>query len=322
MPAVAPRGDSCRHQSRDLVAQRLRRERLREVATRAVRHVARDLILLHGRGDEHDARRRELGSSADRVGQLYAVHLRHRDVGEHDVRLNALDELEPLAVVTTISPPVGEYFTAFESRFATICVIRSRSAEIGGIAGSSTSVIGCPGAFGRTRAAASLTIAPRSSCSRLSVMRPASIRSRSSISLIIRLRRSASLLMSDAYSFISDIERSSSRIISLNPWMPVSGVRNSWLTIDTNSLFARFTRSSCSTARRWRSNASAFRSAAAAWSPNSVKRRASSIVKRVRSSYERITIAPISDPPRTSGTAMTARSPCWRPPGDAPDHAG
>src|SRR5439155_8172216 len=66
---------------------------------RAVRHVARDLILLHGRGDEHDARCRELGSSADRVRQLYAVHLRHRDVGEHDVRPNALDELEPLAAV-------------------------------------------------------------------------------------------------------------------------------------------------------------------------------------------------------------------------------
>ena len=54
--------------------------------------------------------------------------------------------------------------------------------------------------------------------------------------------------MSPAYSRISSIDSCSSRIISLKPWMPVSGVRNSWLTMETNSLFARFSRSSCSTA--------------------------------------------------------------------------
>src|SRR5216117_3322046 len=39
--------------------------------------------------------------------------------------------------------------------------------------------------------------------------------------------------------------------------MPVSGVRNSWLTTETKSLFARFSRSSSATARRCCSNASA-----------------------------------------------------------------
>jgi hypothetical protein len=47
------------------------------------------------------------------------------------------------------------------------------------------------------------------------------------MSVIIRFRRCASLLMSEAYSFTSAVGRSSSRIISLKPWMPVSGVRNS-----------------------------------------------------------------------------------------------
>jgi hypothetical protein len=37
---------------------------------------------------------------------------------------------------------------------------------------------------------------------------------------------------------------SSSRIISLNPWMPVSGVRNSWLTMDTKSLLTLVSRAS------------------------------------------------------------------------------
>ena len=72
---------------------------------------------------------------------------------------------------------------------------------------------------------------------------PASIRSRSSISPIIRFRRCASLLMSVARPLTSSAPMVSSRRISLKPWMPTSAVRNSWLTIDTNSLLSSFRRS-------------------------------------------------------------------------------
>jgi len=51
---------------------------------------------------------------------------------------------------------------------------------------------------------------------------------------------------------------------SLNPWMPVSGVRNSWLTMETKLLLALFSFSSCSTARRCCSTSSAVVSVATA----------------------------------------------------------
>src|SRR2546430_3815407 len=38
---------------------------------------------------------------------------------------------------------------------------------------------------------------------------------------------------------------SCSRMSSLKPWIPTSAVRNSWLTIETNSLLSRFSFSSC-----------------------------------------------------------------------------
>ena len=90
--------------------------------------------------------------------------------------------------------------------------------------------------------------------------------------------------MSPAYSFISSTVSGSSRIISENPWIPVSGVRNSWLTIETKSLFARLSRSSSSIVRRCCSNASAAVSAATTWSPKSARSLASSSLNRASSS--------------------------------------
>src|SRR2546428_1599620 len=96
-PATAT--SSRRHQSRDLRAELGRAEGLRDVGDRAVREVAVDLLALYGGGDEHDARVGEVRTRADRVAQLEAVHLGHRDVSEHDVGPHALDELQTLAAV-------------------------------------------------------------------------------------------------------------------------------------------------------------------------------------------------------------------------------
>src|SRR5206468_1952941 len=82
------------------------------------------------------------------------------------------------------------------------------------IRGSRRSERGCRGALGRRRSTDSVTMAFRSTGSRWSCMRPDSILSRSSISVIIRLSRWASLLMSPAYSRISANVRSSLCIIS------------------------------------------------------------------------------------------------------------
>src|SRR5206468_11350971 len=96
-PAIAI--SSCRHELGDLRPELRCAEWLRDVRDRAARDVPVDLLALHGRGDEDDARSREMGPRSYRVAELKAIHLGHRDVGEHDIGSHALDELETLAAV-------------------------------------------------------------------------------------------------------------------------------------------------------------------------------------------------------------------------------
>ena len=53
-----------------------------------------DLLALDRRRHEYDRDVRDIGHRAHRVGQLEAIHNRHRHVAEDYVRTNALNEIE------------------------------------------------------------------------------------------------------------------------------------------------------------------------------------------------------------------------------------
>ena len=92
-------------------------------------------------------------------------------------------------------PPSGEYLTALLTRLLTTCISRSRSPDTIGRRGSRSDLNSTDTAEGAAREIASMSTSLISTSEVRMDMRPDSMRSRSSMSPIRRLTRSASLNM-------------------------------------------------------------------------------------------------------------------------------
>ena len=138
--------------------------------------------------------------------------------------------------------PGAQNFTALASRFSSTCCSRSRSATtIGTRSGTSVSSCTLRSRYSAAvESAASRTTARRSTGSAAHSARPDSIFARSRIWLISRVSRSVSrrMMPTNSCRFAAASSGLSWRI-SANARIDVSGVRSSWLTVDTKSSFMR-----------------------------------------------------------------------------------
>ncbi len=149
--------------------------------------------------------------------------------------------VDPGRIITETVELGGENFTAFDSRLVRTCSSRSTSPE------TSTLVVSCNNC---TPAASATGCIPSmawcttcDSCTGRKVMgaRPLWMRSRSRMSLIRRTRRSELLVA--MRSRLLALSLSSPRMPDDRrpkaPRIDVSGVLNSWLTVEMNSSFRR-----------------------------------------------------------------------------------
>ena len=149
--------------------------------------------------------------------------------------------------------PGSQNFAALDSRFSITWMMRSTSARTGGtFCGSWTStLIACSSKtwlMPVTASPISSRISTRDSCH--SAL-PDSIFERSNTWLISRVRRSVSLVMMPRnFERCSASTLGCSSRICVKARIEVSGVRSSWLTVETKSSFIRSSSFSCSFAAR------------------------------------------------------------------------
>ena len=154
-------------------------------------------------------------------------------------------------IVTRISPSKVN-LKALETRLRTIRshISRSTSAVSGSSGVSTTSASPARSVAERNMLARSAVKAPRSVSSRIGSARPASTREKSSRLLTSFWRRSA-LRKTTVRRCSCSPSAASRSASSAGPRISDSGVRNSWLTFEKKSVFARS--SSASDSARWRS---------------------------------------------------------------------
>ena len=173
----------------------------------------------------------------------------------------------PAARSVRVTPPRSVNFRALDSRLRTIFSHMSGSTWAGRSRGGHSTVNESPArsmagakdeAMSRVRRARSTrTVSARS--------RPPSMRAKSSMSSTRRRsRRALRRITSSRAAWIGGrVSRSSFRLSSAGPRIRVSGVRNSWLTLEKNSVFARSSSARDSARRRSASKARALASPAA-----------------------------------------------------------
>ena len=154
------------------------------------------------------------------------------------------------------SPPLGEYLTAFCSRFSTTSAIRSPSAQAGSGSSGSSSTSGCAASEWKWVAASRIR-APRSTSLKSKANWPVSSRVVSSVRSIRLAMRVAAPTIALRPTVLPRRPRRRARSSSAQPRIEASGARKSCATTFTSSLLVR----SSSTSRAFVCSSVAYSSA-------------------------------------------------------------